>query len=377
MAIQAVTLSAMQTQRHFNPWALWAKRFVLVSLVALLAYVGGSGSLLVFNLEWQLEPFRIAVFSLGAATHIAVVVLLSEGKRTGQGWLVGLAIVAMLFAAAMDGRFACEHILRGEGATVEASVSADVFQADADRLQSELADREHELAKLREQTEIMDHDGDSENDGQVKANRALFPQLETQVADRRRELADARRQVREARVGAAGTAHSRSTTLQLADGLSEKTKIVVFWSVGSVLMVLLGAVIASATWTLGIMSNPENALPTVQPDRWPTVSPSSAIPPDGGQPNGKPSHPPLNGFAEMAPNKAPADRQKGLRFRNDGRHKRAIHERRIRGMLHTIPLPAGATPEELEQTAAAVNRMVDAALAQEPTANLVPFQKVG
>lgn len=254
----------MNTRTSLNWWALWAKRTILASLIILLAYVGGHGLLLIFNLEWQLEPFRMAVFTLGAATHLAVVVLLSEGKRTGQKWPVGLSVVAILIAAAMDGRFACEHILGGEGATVEASTSADALQADADRLQADLSAKESELSALRERTEIMDNDGDGNNDGLVSANRKVIAQFETVLADRRRELEDARKKVREAKVNAAGTAHSRSTTLQLADGLNEKQKIAAFWIAGSIFMTLLGAVIASATWTLGLMSAPESpmALPS-------------------------------------------------------------------------------------------------------------------
>lgn len=345
----------MDSISRVNWLSIWAKRLALAAMIGLLCFVGGHGALLIFGLTWEFEPFRVAVFGIGCAVHVGAVVALSEAKRIRSGGLVLLSIVGLFVGAALDGRFAAEHILATEGESVGASASADELRKEAATIAADIERREAELSALREETERMDRDGDTGNDGQVKANRALISQREQDMAARRLVLASKQAEARQASVGAAVAVHARSVTLRLTDGMSDARKILTFWAAGSVVMLLMSGVIAAGTWFVGLMSDPE-ACAVVDlsgpghANHAPTPASAPAPLPTG--PGGGESLAPTEDEGALSVDET------GLGYRRD-KSRTPVWNRRVNGRQVYLRLPAGLEAEELRRVVDCLNRVAE------------------
>ena len=352
------------------------KRLFLAGSVVVFAVLSGGG--LVYaagrDLANYRDPITALLFIVGALMSTLMLVTASEARRRDDSSLRFKLALLVVAVAICDGRFVSHFVLRGQCAVAEAEAPTAGLKADVETIGQDIAARESRIADLAKSIADRDTDGDSSNDKGVKADRLLIADLRAELAARRGDLTQAQERLHGAEGKAAGVAYEQDPILLLTAGLSDRQRLLAVWAVFAALFWLVESTLIDNARGIRILSEePEPSQPEAsRPIPAPVVF--APIPPDGGTPNGK-----LNGhavaFSATESKGSGSDRQRGLRYRNDGRRKRALHERRIRGVLHTIPLPAHATAEELAQTAEAVNRMVDAALAGEAAENVIPFQR--
>ena len=371
MEIRTVTLSVMQTPEKPHP----TKRLFLAASVLVFAVLSGGGLVYAAGrdlADWN-NPITDLLFIVGGIMSTLMVLTGSEARRRGDDSLRVKLALLVVAVAICDGRFVSHFVLRGQGVVAAATVPTAGLQKDSDAITADIAAREARIADLEqsaaEARSLADREGETGKGpryaalaGAADVKESILNAAKSELADRRHDLIEAQDRLHAAEGRSAGVNYEVDPILQLTAGLTERQRLLAVWGVFALLFWLVESTLLDNARGVRILSN--------EPE---STSIPSPTPPDGGLPTAK-----LNGQGVAVQTQEPmiANQQKGLRYRNDGRRKRAIHERRIRGTLHTIPLPANATPEELRQTAAAVNRAIDSALASKSEEIVIPFRQV-